>query len=114
MFVAYLRTGHGGLDVTDKPGVQYSYRSGETQLLAFVVEAATRRTLSEYAEEKLWKPMQAERDAYWLLDKKDGDEKAFCCAFIPRRATWPVLPASYCITATGTAGNWYPKPTWTN
>ena len=23
--------------------------------------------------------MQAERDAYWLLDKKDGDEKAFCC-----------------------------------
>ena len=68
-----------GLDVTDKPGVQYSYRSGETQLLAFVVEAATGQTLSDYAEEKLWKPMQAERDAYWLLDKKDGDEKAFCC-----------------------------------
>lgn len=68
-----------GLEVVDKPGVQYSYRSGETQLLAFVIEAATRQTLSEYAEEKLWKPMQAERDAYWLLDKKDGDEKAFCC-----------------------------------
>ena len=72
-----------GLEVTEKPGVQYSYRSGETQLLAFVIEAATGQTLSEYAEEKLeeklWKPMQAERDAYWLLDKKDGDEKAFCC-----------------------------------
>lgn len=68
-----------GLEVVDKPGVQYSYRSGETQLLAFVIEAATRQTLSEYAEEKLWKPMQAERNAYWLLDKKDGDEKAFCC-----------------------------------
>ncbi len=68
-----------GLDVVDQPGVQYSYRSGETQLLAFVIEAATGQTLSEYAEEKLWKPMQAERDAYWLLDKKDGDEKAFCC-----------------------------------
>lgn len=68
-----------GLDVVDQPGIQYSYRSGETQLLAFVIEAATRQTLSEYAEEKLWKPMQAERDAYWLLDKKDGDEKAFCC-----------------------------------
>lgn len=67
------------LEVVDKPGVQYSYRSGETQLLAFVIEAATGQTLSEYAEEKLWKPMQAERDAYWLLDKKDGDEKAFCC-----------------------------------
>lgn len=68
-----------GLDVVDQPGIQYSYRSGETQLLAFVIEAATEQTLSEYAEEKLWKPMQTERDAYWLLDKKDGDEKAFCC-----------------------------------
>lgn len=67
------------LEVIDQPGVQYSYRSGETQLLAFVIEAATGKTLSEYAQEKLWKPMQAERDAYWLLDKQDGDEKAFCC-----------------------------------
>ena len=68
-----------GLEVCDRPGVQYSYRSGETQLLAFVIEAATGKTLSQYAEEKLWKPMQAERDAYWLLDKQDGEEKAFCC-----------------------------------
>lgn len=68
-----------GLEICDRPGVQYSYRSGETQLLAFVIEAATGKTLSQYAEEKLWKPMQAERDAYWLLDKQDGDEKAFCC-----------------------------------
>ena len=67
------------LEVTEEPGVQYSYRSGETQLLAFVIEAATGQTLSQYAEKKLWRPMQAERDAYWLLDKKNGDEKAFCC-----------------------------------
>ena len=67
------------LEVTENPGVQYSYRSGETQLLAFVIEAATGQTLSRYAEEKLWRPMQAEHDAFWLLDKKDGDEKAFCC-----------------------------------
>ena len=67
------------LDVTEEPGVQFSYRSGETQLLAFALEAATGQTLSKYAEEKLWKPMQAERDAYWLLDKEGGDEKAFCC-----------------------------------
>lgn len=68
-----------GLDVKEEPGVQYSYRSGETQLLAFVLEAATGRTLSDYAEEKLWRPMMAGRDAFWLLDKKGGDEKAFCC-----------------------------------
>ena len=34
-----------GLDVVDEPGVQYSYRSGETQLLAFALEAATGQTL---------------------------------------------------------------------
>ena len=68
-----------GLEVADRPGVQFSYRSGETQLLAFAIEAATGVTLSQYVEEKLWKPLQAERDAYWLLDKEGGDEKAFCC-----------------------------------
>lgn len=68
-----------GLDIVDKPGIQYSYRSGETQLLSFVLEAATGKTISEYAEEKLWIPMMAGQDAYWLLDKKEGDEKSFCC-----------------------------------
>ena len=67
------------LEVEERPGVRFSYRSGETQLLAFVLEAATGKTLSRYAEEKLWRPMQAEREAYWLLDKEGGDEKAFCC-----------------------------------
>ena len=67
------------LEAVDEPGKQFSYRSGDTQILAFVVEKATGKTISAYAEEKLWKPMQACKDAYWLLDKKGGDEKAFCC-----------------------------------
>ena len=36
-----------GLDIVDTPGVQYSYRSGETQLLSFVLEAATGETISK-------------------------------------------------------------------
>lgn len=68
-----------GLDIVDTPGVQYSYRSGETQLLSFVLEAATGETISQYAEKKLWQPMMAGQDAFWLLDKKNGDEKSFCC-----------------------------------
>lgn len=68
-----------GLDIVDTPGVQYSYRSGETQLLSFVLEATTGETISKYAEKKLWRPMMAGQDAFWLLDKKDGDEKSFCC-----------------------------------
>lgn len=68
-----------GLQVVEEPGKRYAYKSGDTQLLAFVLEAATGRTLSEYAREKLWKPMQACQDALWNLDRKGGDEKAFCC-----------------------------------
>ena len=68
-----------GLDIVDTPGVQYSYRSGETQLLSFVLEAATGETISKYAEKKLWRPMMAGQDAFWLLDEKNGDEKSFCC-----------------------------------
>lgn len=67
------------LKVTVPPGVQYTYRSGETQLLAFVLEAATGETISSYAGRKLWKPLMPCSDAYWLLDKEGGDEKAFCC-----------------------------------
>jgi CubicO group peptidase (beta-lactamase class C family) len=68
-----------GLEAIEEPGVQFSYRSGDTQLLSFVVESATGQRVSDYAAEKLWRPMQACRDAYWLLDRPGGDEKAFCC-----------------------------------
>ena len=68
-----------GLQSAAPPGARFSYKSGDTQLLAFIVEQATGRTISAYATEKLWQPLGACRDAYWLLDKPDGDEKAFCC-----------------------------------
>lgn len=68
-----------GLEPETEPGKQYSYKSGDTQLLSFVLEAATGRTISDYAQEKFWKPMQACNDALWNLDKKGGDEKSYCC-----------------------------------
>jgi CubicO group peptidase (beta-lactamase class C family) len=63
----------------EEPGVRFRYQSGNTQLLAFIVEKATGETISKYAERKLWKPMQAVETALWSTDKKDGDEKSFCC-----------------------------------
>ncbi|RUT79424.1 serine hydrolase domain-containing protein [Ancylomarina longa] len=65
--------------LAEKPGARFHYQSGNTQLLSFIVEAATGETISKYAEEKLWKPLQATQTALWSVDKKDGDEKAFCC-----------------------------------
>ena len=61
------------------PGKVFKYHSSCTQLLAFIVEKATSKTISEYASEKLWNPMGAKHSALWNTDKKNGDEKAFCC-----------------------------------
>lgn len=89
------------LKVVEEPGKKYSYKSGDTQLLSFVLESALEKvykekgydfgvfkthvklyrpmTISKYAEEKLWVPIQACQDALWNLDREDGDEKTYCC-----------------------------------
>lgn len=59
-----------------KPGVFHHYISMDTQVLGMILRAATGKTLSEYAEEKLWKPLGMESDAYWLIDSS-GMEMAF-------------------------------------
>lgn len=63
-----------------KPGTVFSYSSGDTQMLGLVLERALKgRSVTEYLEEKLWKPLGMEYDATWSLDRKDGLEKTFCC-----------------------------------
>lgn len=68
-----------GMKEIEEPGVNFIYQSGVTQLLAFIVEKATGENISSYVSRKLWTPMNAEEDALWSLDKKDGIEKAYCC-----------------------------------
>lgn len=91
-----------GLEAVEEPGKQFSYKSGDTQLLSFVLESALSgkwkkdtvnggataeggstnnpaMTISDYAQQKLWQPMGACNDALWNLDKKNGDEKSYCC-----------------------------------
>ena len=68
-----------GLKVVATPGKVFKYHSSCSQLLAFIVEEATDKTISEYASAKLWSPIGAKHPALWNIDKKDGDEKAFCC-----------------------------------
>lgn len=68
-----------GMKQIEEPGVYFIYQSGVTQLLAFIVEKATGENISSYVSRKFWTPMQAEEDALWSLDKKEGIEKAYCC-----------------------------------
>ena len=62
-----------------EPGKTFKYHSSCTQILSFILEKATGKTISSYASEKLWKPMGAKHDGLWNTDRKGGDEKAFCC-----------------------------------
>lgn len=68
------RVGYGG-----KSNQRFKYLSGDTQILAFVLEGATGKTLSELLEERLWGPLGMEHPALWSLDKTGGHEKAYCC-----------------------------------
>lgn len=76
-----LREQMNDLCVKEDPGKRFEYRSSDTQVLSFVLKAATGKTVSEYASEKLWKPLGAEHDAQWSLDHEGGDEKAYCCIY---------------------------------
>lgn len=68
------------LEVVEKPGKEFKYLSGNTQLLAMVIEKATGKTLSGYLSESFWKPMGMNDEALWQLDSESsGMEKAYCC-----------------------------------
>ena len=59
-------------------GTRFHYASSETEVLGLVLAAATGQRLTDYASERLWKPMGAEADAQWSADRK-GDVLGFCC-----------------------------------
>jgi CubicO group peptidase (beta-lactamase class C family) len=68
-----------------QPGKMFNYQSGNSQLLGYVVEKATGKSVAEYTQEKIWKRIGTEHEAFWSLDKENGDEKAFCCLYATAR-----------------------------
>ena len=50
------------------PGEQFNYSSMDTAVLGWVLERATKQTLSRFMSERLWKPMGMESYGYWILD----------------------------------------------
>lgn len=68
-----------GLEMAEDPGETFNYRSCDTQVLGFVLEKATGKTISELASEHLWQPLGTRRNASWSLDRQGGHEKAYCC-----------------------------------
>ena len=69
-----------GLKVVKEPGQAYKYSSGDTQLLAMVIEKATGEKLYNYLTESFWKPLGSENPTLWQVDSEAHDlVKAYCC-----------------------------------
>ncbi len=69
-----------GLKVVNEPGQAYKYASGDTQVLAMVIEKATGKKMYDYLEESFWKPLGSENATLWQVDSEDHDlVKAYCC-----------------------------------
>jgi CubicO group peptidase (beta-lactamase class C family) len=66
------------MKIKKEPGREFDYISVNTQLLGFVLEKATGRSMTAYMQEKLWTPLGMQYDATWSLDsRKHHTEKAF-------------------------------------
>lgn len=102
------------------PATRFHYASSETEVLGVVLSAATGKSLSNYASEKIWKPMGAEADATWAVDSVGG-EMGFCC-FNARLRDYVrlglllahdgggIIPKSWVLEATTSPGDSYRSP----
>lgn len=69
-----------GLKMETDPGQAFKYASGDTQMLAMVIEKASGKKFYDYFEESLWKPLGSVNETLWQVDSKDHDlVKAYCC-----------------------------------
>ena len=68
------------LNTVKTPGQAFEYSSGDTQLLAMIIEKATGEKLYNYLSKSLWIPLESENDALWQVDSQKNDMvKAYCC-----------------------------------
>ncbi|MEG2758408.1 MAG: serine hydrolase [Rikenellaceae bacterium] len=62
----------------------FQYSDCSTQLLAFIIENVTHKTIEEYFHEKLWVPLEMVGRGSWTWDsKKHKNARAFCGLSLP-------------------------------
>jgi CubicO group peptidase (beta-lactamase class C family) len=84
-----------------EPGTTWEYLGGNTLMLSFIVEKATRMTLSEYMSKKLWRPIGAGEPAQWTYEEESGVERSYCCFYSNARDFARIGQLMLCD------GNWY-------
>lgn len=58
------------LGLSHDPNTITNYSSINTDILGEIVSRATKKSLSQYMEEKIWRNIGAEQNAYWTLSNK--------------------------------------------
>ena len=54
-----------------EPGAYNLYNSTDTQALGMMLVRATGRSIADYMQEKLWRPLGMESTAYWMVDDQE-------------------------------------------
>ena len=68
------------LDLSEEPGQEFIYKSGENALLGLILSRAIKpKSITSYTQERLWDPLGMEYDGAWNLDDEGGLEKTWCC-----------------------------------
>jgi CubicO group peptidase (beta-lactamase class C family) len=98
-----LQRSEGGVDAIqqfdrrDAPaGTRFLYSNGDSEVLGLVLRAAVHQPLATYLSDKIWRPMGAEANATWIVDK-GGYEIGYCClnATLRDYARFGMLLANY-------------------
>lgn len=68
-----------GIKSERKPGTAFHYQSINSQILSLVLEKVTGMPLNKYAEERLWKKIGTQSDAFFYESKNQPEICAFGC-----------------------------------
>lgn len=64
----------------EEPGTRFEYRSGDTHILAWIVEAVTGQPFEQVVQDRIWQPLGMTSDATWIFDgSSDPMPIGFCC-----------------------------------
>jgi CubicO group peptidase (beta-lactamase class C family) len=98
-----LQRGPGGVDAVVHvnqravpAGTRFVYSDADSEVLGLVLTAAVKMPLATYLSDKIWRPMGAEANATWVVDK-GGYETGYCClnATLRDYARFGMLLANY-------------------
>jgi CubicO group peptidase (beta-lactamase class C family) len=59
------------------PGAVFNYNTVDAALIGSIIERASKRSISQYMSERLWKPAGMESYAFYVLDGPPGEGREF-------------------------------------